>query len=134
MKKRIVLILMFVVCLFNAQAAFVIKNIKSDNHAVVSSNKDDSITEKEVSSEEVSESKVSKPTKVAEKDNGSYISKGLYVVLSILGLGWVAILVNGNVKGKVSWVPAIIFTLIGAIPGMVYSLLSMKYYYGKKKS
>ena len=56
------------------------------------------------------------------------ISKGLYVVLAILGLGWVALGVLSDWSGNDWWVN-LILTLLCWLPGLIHALVKMKDYY-----
>lgn len=56
------------------------------------------------------------------------ISKGLYIVLAIFGLGWLALGINDGWKGNNWWI-ALLLGLLGWIPGLIYTLVKMKNYY-----
>ena len=56
------------------------------------------------------------------------IDKGLYVLLAILGLGFVGIGVMSNWEGS-TWITALILSVLCWLPGMIYSLMKMKDYY-----
>jgi uncharacterized membrane protein YqaE (UPF0057 family) len=56
------------------------------------------------------------------------ISKGLYIVLAILGLGWIALGILSGWSGKDWWLN-LILTLLCWIPGVIHALVKMKSYY-----
>ncbi len=56
------------------------------------------------------------------------ISKGLYVVLAIIGLGWLAMGILDDWNGS-DWIIALVLSLLFWIPGVIFSLIKMKKYY-----
>lgn len=62
------------------------------------------------------------------KSSSAEIPKVLYIVLSIIGLGWLAMGINDNFEDW-DWVLSLILTLLGWLPGVIYSLIRMKKYY-----
>ncbi|MCF8450567.1 MAG: hypothetical protein K9G49_11920 [Taibaiella sp.] len=56
------------------------------------------------------------------------ISKALYVVLAIIGFGWLAMGINDNFEGW-DWVISLVLYLILWLPGLIYTLVKMKKYY-----
>lgn len=56
------------------------------------------------------------------------ITKGLYVVLAILGFGWLAMGLLDNFKGS-DWIISLVLYALFYIPGLIYSLVKMKKYY-----
>jgi uncharacterized membrane protein YqaE (UPF0057 family) len=59
-------------------------------------------------------------------------SKGLYILLAILGLAWIAIGVMDNWEGS-TWIVNLILTLLCWLPGLIHALVKMKDYYGSSK-
>ena len=59
---------------------------------------------------------------------GAAISKGLYIVLAIIGLGFIGIGVNSSWEGS-AWIIGLILSLLFWLPGFIYSLIKMKDYY-----
>jgi uncharacterized membrane protein YqaE (UPF0057 family) len=59
---------------------------------------------------------------------GEKISKGLYIVLAIFGLGWVALGVLSDWTGNDWWVN-LLLTLLCYLPGLIHALVKMKDYY-----
>ena len=55
-------------------------------------------------------------------------SKGLYVLLAILGLGWLAMGVMDDWSGS-DWVVNLILTVLCWLPGVIHALVKMKKYY-----
>jgi len=68
-----------------------------------------------------------KKEKAAKKPKGD-VSKGLYVVLSILFYGWIAIGINDGWKGS-AWIVSLLLYCCLWLPGVIYSLARMKKYY-----
>ncbi len=60
--------------------------------------------------------------------NDSGISKGLYIVLAILGLGWIAIGVITGFSGS-DWIINLVLTLLGWLPGVIHAFIKMNSYY-----
>ena len=59
--------------------------------------------------------------------NGS-ISKGLYIVLAIIGLGWVAMGVLDDWSGN-NWIIGLVLSLLFVLPGIIFALIKMNSYY-----
>lgn len=62
------------------------------------------------------------------KKGGAEISKALYVVLAIIGFGWLAMGINDNFEGW-DWVISLVLYILGWLPGLIYTLVKMKKYY-----
>lgn len=56
------------------------------------------------------------------------IEKGLYVLLAILGLGFVGMGLNTNWSGN-EWIIALVLAVLCVVPGIIYALVKMKDYY-----
>ncbi len=56
------------------------------------------------------------------------ISKGLFVLLAILGLAWVAMGVMDDWSGN-DWIVNLILTVLCWLPGFIHALTKMKKYY-----
>lgn len=56
------------------------------------------------------------------------ISKGLYVLLAIIGLGWVAMGILDNWDGS-DWIVNLVLTILCWLPGLIHALVKMKKYY-----
>lgn len=52
----------------------------------------------------------------------------VYIILSILPLGWLAIGLNDDFEGW-RWIVALLLYIIGYIPGLIFSLVMMSKYY-----
>lgn len=59
---------------------------------------------------------------------GGEISKGLYIVLAIFGLAWVAMGVMDDWSGS-TWIVNLVLTLLFWLPGFIHALIVMKNYY-----
>lgn len=56
------------------------------------------------------------------------IPKGLYIVLAILGLGWLAMGLLDDFQGNDWWIN-LILTFLCWLPGLIHALIKMKKYY-----
>lgn len=56
------------------------------------------------------------------------ISKGLYIVLAIFGLAWIAMGVMDDWSGS-TWIVNLLLTFLFWLPGFIHSLVVMKKYY-----
>ena len=56
------------------------------------------------------------------------ISKGLYVVLAIIGLGWLAMGLLDDFEGNNWWI-GLLLGFLCYLPGVIFSLIKMKDYY-----
>lgn len=56
------------------------------------------------------------------------ISKGVYVLLAILGLGWLAMGLLDNWDGS-DWLVNLLLTVLCWLPGLIHALVKMKKYY-----
>lgn len=59
---------------------------------------------------------------------GADISKGVYILLAILGLGWIAMGLLDEWSGNDWWIN-LILTLLCWLPGVIHALVKMKKYY-----
>ncbi len=56
------------------------------------------------------------------------ISKGVYILLAIIGFGWLAMGFNDNFEGF-DWLISLVLYFLGWLPGVIYTLIMMKKYY-----
>lgn len=63
-----------------------------------------------------------------KKAGSADISKGLYVVLAILGFGWLAMGLLDDFGGS-DWIISLVLYFLFYFPGLIYSLIKMKKYY-----
>lgn len=71
--------------------------------------------------------------KVAQKQVAKYsdatdLDKNVYIILAIVGLGWLAMGLLDDWTGN-NWIIALVLSLLFWIPGVIYSLIKMKDYY-----
>lgn len=66
--------------------------------------------------------------KKLRKDGSEDIPKGLYVVLAILGAGWIAMGVLDDWSGN-DWITSLLLYCLCGLPGIIYTLVKMKNYY-----
>jgi hypothetical protein len=62
----------------------------------------------------------------ATTDDG--ITKPLYILLAILGLGWIAMAVLDDFSGT-DWIISLLLYALFYLPGLIYTLVKMKKYY-----
>lgn len=95
-------------------------------------NRNEAPVKSEVSANPTSEAK--QYAKKIKKEKGSKkpakgeVSKGLYIVLSILFYGWIAIGIMDGWKGS-AWIVSLLLYCCLWLPGVIYSLVRMKKYY-----
>jgi hypothetical protein len=109
MKKLVMYALMLVMSMGLAKQSIAIGLVSTNNQTIA------------VATTEV---KKEAPAKVAA---ASGVDKTVYIVLAILGFGWLAIGLNDNFKGQ-KWIIALVLGLLW-FPGVIYSLIHMKDYY-----
>lgn len=61
-------------------------------------------------------------------EGGDGITKGLYVLLAILGLGWLAMGIKDDWNGS-DWIINLVLTILCWLPGLIHALIKMKKYY-----
>jgi uncharacterized membrane protein YqaE (UPF0057 family) len=69
-----------------------------------------------------------KLNKAMSKADNAKVSKGLYIVLAIFGLAWIAMGIMDDWKGNNWWVN-LILTLLFWLPGFIHAMIKMKDYY-----
>ena len=62
------------------------------------------------------------------KKDGEDISEGVYILLAILGLGWVAMGLLDDWDGS-DWIVNLILTALCWLPGLIHALVKKKNYY-----
>ena len=65
---------------------------------------------------------------IKKKAGTGDISKGLYIVLAIIGLGWLAMGLLDNWSGS-DWIISLVLYFLFFIPGLIYTLIKMNKYY-----
>lgn len=74
-------------------------------------------------------SKKSILSRIAHRAAGSEtMPKGLYVLLAIVGFGWLGMGINDNFEDW-DWVISLVLYAIFYLPGLIYTLVKMKKYY-----
>ena len=69
-----------------------------------------------------------KAVKSQMKKGGEGMTKGVYILLAILGLAWIAMGVKDDWSGNNWWVN-LILTFLCWLPGFIHALVKMKEYY-----
>ncbi len=62
------------------------------------------------------------------KKDGDGITKGVYILLAILGLAWIAMGVKSDWSGS-DWIVNLLLTVLCWLPGFIHALVKMKDYY-----
>jgi uncharacterized membrane protein YqaE (UPF0057 family) len=87
------------------------------------------LTGKQLSFKEVVKLKAAqKAVKAEMKKEDDGLTKGVYILLAILGLAWIAMGVKDDWKGN-SWIVNLLLTVLCWLPGFVHALVKMKDYY-----
>ena len=63
-----------------------------------------------------------------KKAGNADISKGLYVVLALIGFGWLAMGLLDDWSGS-DWIISLVLYFLFFLPGLIYTLIKMKKYY-----
>lgn len=66
--------------------------------------------------------------KQQRKAGGSDISEGVYILLAILGLGWLAMGLIDDWDGN-NWIIGLVLSLLCWLPGVIYSLVKKDEYF-----
>ena len=67
--------------------------------------------------------------KVLKAKGGSdKLSKGVYILLAILGLGWIGVGLATDWDGS-EWIICLVLSALCVLPGLIYALVKMKNYY-----
>ncbi len=67
-------------------------------------------------------------TKLMSPKKSASVPKVLYIVLAIIGWGWLAMGINDNFS-DFDWVLSLILYFLFYLPGLIYTLVKMKKYY-----
>ncbi len=59
---------------------------------------------------------------------GGDITKGVYILLAILGLGWLAMGILSNWNGQ-DWIINLVLTVLCWLPGLIHAFIKMDDYY-----
>lgn len=87
------------------------------------------LTGKQLSFKEVVKLKAAqKAVKAEMKKEDDGLTKGVYILLAILGLAWIAMGVKDDWKGN-AWIVNLLLTVLCWLPGFVHALVKMKDYY-----
>lgn len=124
-----------------SQAAFPVSSTETTTNEVTNNPTTTTTTSSNVVTKTESKVKQKKLTKLQKKvikkaqkkinksaKDGSSISKGLYVLLSIIGFGWLAMGILSDWSGS-DWIISLVLYIILWLPGLIYSLIKMKNYY-----
>jgi uncharacterized membrane protein YqaE (UPF0057 family) len=62
------------------------------------------------------------------RTGGDGITKGLYILMAIFGIAWIAMGVKSDWSGS-DWIVNILLTVLCWLPGVIHALIKMKDYY-----
>lgn len=65
---------------------------------------------------------------IKKKSGAADISEGIYILLAILGLGWLAMGLLSDWSGS-EWIIALVLSLLCWLPGLIYALVKKSDYY-----
>ncbi len=60
--------------------------------------------------------------------SGAVLPKGVYILLAIFSLGWLAMGLNDDFQGDNWWIGLLLYLLLW-LPGFIFTLIKMKDYY-----
>ena len=60
---------------------------------------------------------------------GDGITKGVYILLAIFGLAWLAMGIKSDWEGS-DWIVNLLLTFLCWLPGFIHAMIKMKNYYG----
>lgn len=72
--------------------------------------------------------KVEKIKKFLQKGGSDKLSKGLYILLAIIGWGFLAMGLVSDWEGN-DWIICLVLSFLFILPGLIYALIKMKNYY-----
>ena len=72
--------------------------------------------------------KVEKIKKFLQKGGSDKLSKGLYILLAIIGWGFLGMGLVSDWEGS-DWIICLVVSFLFILPGLIYALIKMKNYY-----
>ena len=132
--KKILTIALFSLFAYNSYAVIAIENwskalqnqpeIQAINPEMTALNVDDFLNLTPKKYKEMTGEKLS----VKEAMHNEPLDKSIYILLAILGLGWLAMGLATDWEGS-DWIVNLLLTLLCWLPGLIHALVSMKKYY-----
>ncbi|MCC6187347.1 MAG: hypothetical protein IT256_09365 [Chitinophagaceae bacterium] len=110
----------------SAQAAFPIKQEAAKTELTVPAV--NSTTSVNAANETSSATQITNNKEVSKKASSSGITQGVYILMSIFMLGWLAIGINTDWDGY-DWLIALLLYCVLWLPGFIFSLIKMGDYY-----
>jgi uncharacterized membrane protein YqaE (UPF0057 family) len=65
---------------------------------------------------------------IVKKESAGSLDKTLYIILAIVGLGFIGLGVNTDWKGS-TWIIGLLLSCLFWLPGVIYALIKMKDFY-----
>jgi hypothetical protein len=125
--KKLLPIAVIAMMATNANAAFVVKQQPTQATEVVSATQQTANTLTQTNEVSTIENAQALESQQAAKSTDG-ISKGIYILLALLGLGWLGMGLNDDFGGS-DWVISLVLYLLFFLPGFIYTLIKMKKYY-----
>jgi|688.fasta_scaffold09640_11 uncharacterized membrane protein YqaE (UPF0057 family) len=125
--KKLLPIAVIAMMATNANAAFVVKQQPAQATEVVSATQQTANTLTQTNEVSTIENAQALESQQAAKSTDG-ISKGIYILLALLGLGWLGMGLNDDFGGS-DWVISLVLYLLFFLPGFIYTLIKMKKYY-----
>ncbi len=125
--KKLLPIAVIAMMATNANAAFVVKQQPTQATEVVSVTQQTANTLTQTNEVSTIENAQALESQQAAKSTDG-ISKGIYILLALLGLGWLGMGLNDDFGGS-DWVISLVLYLLFFLPGFIYTLIKMKKYY-----
>lgn len=125
--KKLLPIAVIAMMATNANAAFVVKQQPAQATEVVSATQQTANTLTQTNEVSTIENAQALESQQAGKSTDG-ISKGIYILLALLGLGWLGMGLNDDFGGS-DWIISLVLYLLFFLPGFIYTLIKMKKYY-----
>lgn len=125
--KKLLPIAVIAMMATNANAAFVVKQQPAQATEVVSATQQTANTLTQTNEVSTIENAQALESQQAAKSTDG-ISKGIYILLALLGLGWLGMGLNDDFGGS-DWIISLVLYLLFFLPGFIYTLIKMKKYY-----
>ncbi len=109
-----------------------IKNMAMEDFLALTPKKYKEITGQKLGIKKAIQLKVAQKFVKKQLKKKADISSGVYVLLAILGLGWLAMGLLDDWSGN-NWIINLVLTVLCWLPGLIHALVKKKEYYGGGK-
>jgi uncharacterized membrane protein YqaE (UPF0057 family) len=135
--KKLIPIAIISMMTFNANAAFVVKQQAVQATEQVSNTATNVSSNTLTNSNEATSIEATQSSQITKslKGGDAAIPKILYILLALLGLGYLGMLINDgfDFTGDYDWLISLLLYMLLFLPGLIYTLVKMKKYYGGGK-